>query len=158
MLVMQLFQSTLPARGATDEYIKALDEVTISIHAPREGSDGARARLPLPVKAISIHAPREGSDGLRSHVCFALVRISIHAPREGSDLIQLQARSFRFRFQSTLPARGATSPSPATAPTPPFQSTLPARGATTGGGMPAESGHDFNPRSPRGERLFMSKA
>ncbi len=34
-----LFQSTLPARGATKGEIKDLSERSISIHAPREGSD-----------------------------------------------------------------------------------------------------------------------
>ena len=33
----------------------------ISIHAPREGSDGNR-RQSSPTLKISIHAPREGSD------------------------------------------------------------------------------------------------
>ena len=35
-----------------------------------------------------------------------------------------------------------------------FQSTLPARGATAAGGASHEYYHDFNPRSPRGERLM----
>ena len=34
-----LFQSTLPARGATDEAIAETKKAIISIHAPREGSD-----------------------------------------------------------------------------------------------------------------------
>ena len=34
-----------------------------------------------------------------------------------------------------------------------FQSTLPAWGATVGAGAGAGAGADFNPRSPRGERL-----
>ena len=33
---------------------------------------------------ISIHAPREGSDGIRNYVQ-GREWISIHAPREGSD-------------------------------------------------------------------------
>ena len=58
----------------------------ISIHAPREGSDGGKKSI-MHYSSISIHAPREGSDhagpsaGLRRH-------ISIHAPREGSDVKQ----------------------------------------------------------------------
>ena len=35
-------------------------------------------------------------------------KISIHAPREGSDNFRLQIQLDRRRFQSTLPARGAT--------------------------------------------------
>ena len=34
----------------------------ISIHAPREGSDGRVLGCPLDLLHISIHAPREGSD------------------------------------------------------------------------------------------------
>ncbi len=37
------------------------------------------------------------------------INISIHAPREGSDLRIFVYRVIRVGFQSTLPARGATS-------------------------------------------------
>ena len=55
------FQSTPPARGAT-EYspIENYDRY-ISIHAPREGGDVYRIRSSWNV-SISIHAPREGGD------------------------------------------------------------------------------------------------
>ena len=80
-------------------------------------------------------------------------------------------------FQSTLPARGATTRTPLVSSLLPFQSTLPARGATRwetgffGGGsefqstLPARGATrglaavtrpqmwNFNPRSPHGERL-----
>ena len=44
MLLLQLlislqFQSTLPARGATDGEFVEIKGIPISIHAPREGSD-----------------------------------------------------------------------------------------------------------------------
>ena len=77
------FLSTLPARGATDSWSFASTSATISIHAPREGSDAALVGPGIHM-GISIHAPREGSD-----VGFTLwdeqTVISIHAPREGSD-------------------------------------------------------------------------
>ena len=106
------------------------------------------------------------------------IYISIHAPREGSDVLSVRAICYTARFQSTLPARGATgsartffekrnnfnprSPrgerldfvdeliSPRQ-----FQSTLPARGATTSTVMSRYLSRDFNPRSPRGERPLM---
>ena len=59
-------------------------------------------------EAISIHAPRTGSDaqfnfyGQQSY-------ISIHAPRTGSDLTRQRVTPPN-AFQSTLPARGATTP------------------------------------------------
>ena len=80
-----LFQSTLPARGATT--------------------------LPsglLIVRSISIHAPREGSDVIDVRPGLIAPRISIHAPREGSDELRPLSSSSRRSFQSTLPARGAT--------------------------------------------------
>ena len=56
------FLSTLPARGATRQNAGNVTAVRISIHAPREGSDGDVRVLPRGTVAISIHAPREGSD------------------------------------------------------------------------------------------------
>ena len=81
----EIFQSTLPAGGATSR-LKSCEEASdcISIHAPRGGSD-------LPFRAycliwnISIHAPRGGSDGAADGVSVYLHLISIHAPRGGSD-------------------------------------------------------------------------
>ena len=127
--VAAVFQSTLPARGATFRDRAAPAPQSISIHAPRTGSDRKAARL-----------------AARPH------GISIHAPRTGSDIVIISA-SLRRLFQSTLPARGATGIS-AVSPLLPyyfnprsphgerrmlvllaltasaFQSTLPARGAT----------------------------
>ena len=57
---------------------------------------------------ISIHAPRTGSDAqgrLQAEPC---VLISIHAPRTGSDAVPGLSGAPSVRFQSTLPARGAT--------------------------------------------------
>ena len=125
----KLFQSTLPARGATPPQAAHSRASAISIHAPRTGSDVNRRHSVTAYKQISIHAPRTGSD--RSGM--------YHAPQ--------------WKFQSTLPARGATpctcaayslmlhfnprSPHgerprerPLVAGAHGFQSTLPARGAT----------------------------
>ena len=122
------FQSTLPARGATKDGVAYSTPIFISIHAPRTGSD----------------------DSPRTESRAAL-------------------------FQSTLPARGATTIATALRNAVAFQSTLPARGATavftahtregyiisihaprTGsdGRISSERcvEHDFNPRSPHGER------
>ena len=79
--------------------------------------------------AISIHAPRTGSDRA---ICRLRCRqaISIHAPRTGSDGISRARRCAILPFQSTLPARGATSPVRSQCSDTLFQSTLPARGAT----------------------------
>ena len=100
------FQSTLPVWGATPRTQDFCTGVSISIHAPRVGSDApdcARWFWSL----ISIHAPRVGSDCSRFLFSFFFfyfnprspcgerlaldapdvppTEISIHAPRVGSD-------------------------------------------------------------------------
>ena len=78
------FQSTLPARGATPPRWAELFSASISIHAPRTGSDSRNPRRCAGC-GISIHAPRTGSD----------IPLSIISRQD-------------LPFQSTLPARGAT--------------------------------------------------
>ena len=56
-----IFQSTLPARGATCAVLRGECAEAISIHAPRTGSD-LSLESELTRMAISIHAPRTGSD------------------------------------------------------------------------------------------------
>ena len=81
---MFIFQSTLPARGATD-VIRQLDmNVYISIHAPREGSDPSVGVILAAVQAFQSTLPARGATGNKAIVlAFGI-------------------------FQSTLPARGAT--------------------------------------------------
>ncbi len=129
LLGKRRFQSTLPARGATEAWGVMMEEIEISIHAPRTGSDPAPAswtasppfQSTLPARGatldnqhnftytdcISIHAPRTGSDGA-SGVHHREAGISIHAPRTGSDLCTSASMRWQTVFQSTLPARGAT--------------------------------------------------
>ncbi len=60
------------------------------------------------IRSISIHAPRGGSDVIGCGRCFYSI-ISIHAPRGGSDPQAAAPRApEREKFQSTLPAGGAT--------------------------------------------------
>ena len=79
---------------------------------------------------ISIHAPRTGSDNARDAVARLDDDISIHAPRTGSDADCSWSSPPSIKFQSTLPARGATLPRQAL----------------------RRSRLYFNPRSPHGER------
>ena len=146
------FQSTLPARGATRTATSIAPEIKFQSTLPARGATVApgagRGR-----RSISIHAPREGSDwhptgNWRVHIYF-----NPRSPR-GERLQGLRLRGAPCTgFQSTLPARGATgwgagqqrpgrdfnprSPRgerPLLAVRPAgalgFQSTLPARGAT----------------------------
>ena len=75
-----IFQSTLPARGATESAIIPDDFREISIHTPREGSDEAPAGVD-PETGISIHTPREGSDAILSAPASARRYFNPHSPR-----------------------------------------------------------------------------
>ena len=174
------FQSTLPARGATQlpwrlrgacchfnprsphgerrsAFAQPSRGQSISIHAPRTGSDSWDYISEAYSVYISIHAPRTGSDRSKCRNFAVMSCISIHAPRTGSDLplitLYIHFAYFNPRsphgerqfdayvvygdiiFQSTLPARGATSRAALVASCAGFQSTLPARGATRALGL-----------------------
>ena len=124
---------------------------------------------------ISIHAPREGSDPCGACKISDRGNFNPRSPRGERHCPILPACKPRGRFQSTLPARGATWGGIRGKKGGEFQSTLPARGATycppvnhAGGKIisihaPREGSDcnsrchqitffDFNPRSPRGER------
>ena len=149
-----VFQSTLPVRGATYPPARSSQwflyfnprspcgerrlrtkysdiMFTISIHAPRAGSDAMDGSLLKDFLMISIHAPRAGSDG-KLQQTVAPGRISIHAPRAGSDTVcatktgatsdfnprspcgerhlrRKETAEGGEQFQSTLPVRGATA-------------------------------------------------
>ena len=79
------------------------------------------------------------------------------SPRGERRYWNKQGHNFKL-FQSTLPARGATPGAGVTLPgAGVFQSTLPARGATVKA-LRAALVRNFNPRSPRGERLWPPSA
>ena len=65
---------------------------------------------PYQFRVVSIHAPRAGSDHWQTAGQGAVLPVSIHAPRAGSDTPGPGSLSTPTRFQSTLPARGATRP------------------------------------------------
>ena len=145
------FQSTPPARGATPRGIQPAQDPVISIHAPREGGDADHPAAPTRWR-ISIHAPREGGD-----------------PRRGSPCRR------RSGFQSTPPARGATTAVLSSSRTDRISIHAPREGGDSGKVVfnevhafisihaPREGGDvidvsqvpgvtDFNPRPPRGGR------
>ena len=80
------FQSTLPVRGAT-----------------------------LPVgedehpSVISIHAPREGSDGDFIHLAVSPLPFQSTLPVRGATITPVTLLNVKEKFQSTLPVRGATT-------------------------------------------------
>ena len=80
----ELFQSTLPVWGATDQRVITIAREAFQSTLPVWGATLKRLTLMM-IRRISIHAPRVGSD-VQSASCRADgLGISIHAPRVGSD-------------------------------------------------------------------------
>ena len=170
----KIFQSTLPVGGATIMPILFRRPMEFQSTLPVGGATRS-GRKHSGSLTISIHAPRGGSDYLLAFTLCDLSVISIHAPRGGSDPRSMIWRTKAPGFQSTLPVGGATPDDGGGQPMAEFQSTLPVGGATrlafqtqrflerfqstlpVGGAterfftlifaLP-----DFNPRSPWGER------
>ena len=128
------FQSTLPVRGATTLFCFALHCLFISIHAPRAGSDGDFIGGINGGNLFQSTLPVRGATN-RRYGCLDFCAISIHAPRAGSDLSELEKAAAAAEFQSTLPVRGATV----------YLRVC------------IEPTMHFNPRSPCGERPFMTR-
>ena len=101
---------------------------------------------------VSIHAPRVGSDQPQAAQMTVQGSFNPRSPRGERPIIR-QWNLFLSSFQSTLPAWGATGTAGRLlVRINAFQSTLPAWGATHS--LPAKLAvwSRFNPRSPRGER------
>ena len=77
-------------------------------------------------------------------------------PARGATKLFSLIPLFSLIFQSTRPARGATSAMVACHSLKVFQSTRPARGATEDDARLIVHHRDFNPRAPRGARLWSS--
>ena len=78
------FQSTLPAWGATIKGRLRLWRRSISIHAPRVGSDTGGRMVFLDAYYFNPRSPRGERHGKTILLCYHAA-ISIHAPRVGSD-------------------------------------------------------------------------
>ena len=145
-----LFQSTRPVRGATAKQHSAVNDLAISIHAPRAGRD-QQGRYDSVFHAISIHAPRAGRDsaaiphgrrsinfnprapcGARQRSSHRRCRDTYFNPRApcGARLVDIYGEDAQGTFQSTRPVRGATEVKELFSGTAQFQSTRPVRGAT----------------------------
>ena len=148
---------------------------TISIHAPRTGSDCSTSSVPsspirfqstLPARGatfvavfrergdlISIHAPRTGSDQSATRRAGAGAYFNPRSPHGERRTHGMQWHVWTTTFQSTLPARGATRPALYTAIVKAFISIhAPRTGSDDVALLAAEADADFNPRSPHGER------
>ena len=152
MNVSHLFQSTLPARGATKTCRLCIKTVYISIHAPRTGSDADKARARYKERLFQSTLPARGATGfcgvLPTKVCrfqstlpargatltaaewAEKISISIHAPRTGSDRV-IRPAFYASIISIHAPRTGSDEGLTLKAVRKEiFQSTLPARGAT----------------------------
>ena len=155
---VKLFQSTLPARGATQAGHSASPLLPYFNPRSPHGERLISRRFGFPRRLISIHAPRTGSDGRTHEGGLNEASISIHAPRTGSDIINVFYIACQLKFQSTLPARGATA-----GRVPIFSSAeISIHAPRTGSDWtykPSQGSlHDFNPRSPHGERRIAPRS
>ena len=172
------FQSTLPSRGATSALAVLLVYRYISIHAPLAGSDDTQLCGIVAGTVFQSTLPSRGATKPAIGSGRIVFLISIHAPLAGSDETRSCTVTGTVKFQSTLPSRGATlqaetekkqrrisihaplagsdhSEHYSVIQDEIFQSTLPSRGATSDILSGSASLTDFNPRSPRGERLYL---
>ena len=165
-------------RGGSDPGVPggASSASAISIHAPRGGSDEDIPNVPGGhLRHFNPRSPR-GERPITLGSGYAYLKISIHAPRGGSDRGHHQAAAGGNNFNPRSPRGERPSENVQKNPnlyisihaprggsdalrTPPtqsvwiFQSTLPAGGATAKWIVEHTTDIDFNPRSPRGERL-----
>ena len=170
------FQSTLPVWGATSSATPGSLSASISIHAPRVGSDSPVTTSTGCSPDFNPRSPcgeRRGEHHIPRHPALDFNPRSPCGERPGPRLRHDGGRPI---FQSTLPVWGATSSSLPFRPRPPisihaprvgsdvrdyfklqrhykFQSTLPVWGATPSSLTALLLRSYFNPRSPCGERL-----
>ena len=128
-ILHELFQSTLPARGATKEKNQFAATYSISIHAPRTGSDvaqqfsiyfknhfnprsphGERPAAAIQMKRRNLYFNPRSPHGERLRPSVRRIPACHFNPRSphGERLKPYSANAKRIQFQSTLPARGAT--------------------------------------------------
>ena len=126
--IRPLFQSTLPAGGATPH--------------SRAEEPAKRFQSTLPAGGATVYKPRV-------KVCLC---ISIHTPRRGSDEIQRGNLESPDNFNPHSPQGERPPGTRLSSMFMIFQSTLPAGGATLSRREQKCMYSDFNPHSPQGER------
>ena len=150
--MLNKFQSTLPARGATP-----LHNITSGVFAdfnPRSphGERQARRLFGKQTRAFQSTLPARGATNMGGEKICITGYFNPRSPHGERRLRSPGCKTGVKPFQSTLPARGATNPCAERPPFRQFQSTLPARGATLATAWSWKTTQYFNPRSPHGER------
>ena len=122
-----LFQSTPPARGATEPDFRGDSNAKVSIHAPRAGGDPGGQQVPHCGSCFNPRPPRGGRRIVKAPPVFEFmfqstppargatsafrkswsqVFVSIHAPRAGGDVIKLNIRNDHVSFNPRPPRGG----------------------------------------------------
>ena len=148
-----IFQSTLPAWGATIHGTSSLQSRNFNPRSPRgeRRRDWTHHWRPK----ISIHAPRVGSDVASGERNVASYYISIHAPRVGSDSPAVLTAFSVEDFNPRSPRGERRQRAACKDGVQHFNPRSP-RGERRGSKRRGRSSRNFNPRSPRGERRLLS--
>ena len=145
------FQSTLPARGATRRAVQNKSPRQFQSTLPARGATYRAKATAARMKHFNPRSPHgERLQGIFSRRSSST--ISIHAPRTGSDCSTSSVPSSPIRFQSTLPARGATFVAVFRERGDLISIHAPRTGSDQSATRRAGAGAYFNPRSPHGER------
>ena len=102
------FQPTLPARGATPRLVPRPEQLCISTHAPRTGSDAPPMTSVSPPSVFQPTLPARGATRRADSYIICTINFNPRSPH-GERLQSRASRRERLAFQPTLPARGATS-------------------------------------------------
>ena len=150
---LQHFNPRSPHGERLEEFVDVGISKTISTHAPRTGSDATQDAIRRLNGEFQPTLPARGATAALFHALY-IFAISTHAPRTGSDPLQNGFNSVPIRnFNPRSPHGERPDLSPIISTDEfKFQPTLPARGATTSPISSEKSTTYFNPRSPHGER------
>ena len=168
-----VFQSTLPARGATAVNLMTRKRYIISIHAPRTGRDGRQlcgrvrrgyfnprsphgerrcpALRPIRRRHFNPRSPHGERRGIPYITNCRAFSISIHAPRTGSDS-QARREEARREISIHAPRTGSDRGGFLRRCLVTISIHAPRTGSDAGWTMTTTSTRNFNPRSPHGER------
>ena len=148
------FQSTLPVWGATPLIGTSWAASTISIHAPRVGSDGNEAPGQARLIKFQSTLPAWGATPRSSALLPESSHFNPRSPRGERPQIVI-IKTSKYYFNPRSPRGERLRPSSVVPSDAVFQSTLPAWGATLSSVVLCGRVINFNPRSPRGERHFV---
>ena len=150
MQLADIFQSTLPLRGATCAGSVSQRSSTISIHTPLAGSDSDACGMVCRQEYFNPHSPC----GERPQIISAkllMMTFQSTLPLRGATTL-VSTLPAPFQFQSTLPLRGATDAETESENDDEISIHTPLAGSDRSHGSGYAGGSNFNPHSPCGER------